>query len=81
MGHCPGVINNSGDLTKALGWVLHAQNARRSMGHYKIGSSSDSKSPVRSPMLEQGSFESGRVLEPNPQPTDDSLGHDSMTKC
>ena len=36
--HCPGVINASDDLTKALGWVLHSRHARRSMGHYKMGS-------------------------------------------
>ena len=36
--HCPGVLNISDDLTKALGWVLHARHARRSMGHYKMGS-------------------------------------------
>ena len=36
--HCPGVINASDDLTKALGWVLHNRHARRSMGHYKMGS-------------------------------------------
>ena len=36
--HCPGIINASDDLTKALGWVLHSRHARRSMGHYKMGS-------------------------------------------
>ena len=42
----------------------------------------DSTSPVRPPMLEQGPFESGKVLEPNPRPTDDGLGYGySMTKC
>ena len=34
--HCPGVINLSDDMTKALGWVLHSRHARRGMGHYKI---------------------------------------------
>ena len=38
MRHCPGVLNSSDDLTKALGWVLHSRHARRSMGHYKLGS-------------------------------------------
>ena len=37
MRHCPGVINASDDLTKPLGWVLHARHSRRSMGHYKVG--------------------------------------------
>ena len=36
--HCPGIVNASDDLTKALGWVLHNRHARRSMGHYKMGS-------------------------------------------
>ena len=40
--HCPGILNVSDDLTKALGWVLHSRHARRSMGHYKIGSPNDS---------------------------------------
>ena len=69
MRHCPGVLNPSDDLTKPLGWVLHARHARRSMGHYKLASPDDSKSLARSPMLEQGLLESGRVLEPNLRPT------------
>ena len=32
--HIPGVINPADDLTKPLGWVLHARHARRFMGHY-----------------------------------------------
>ena len=32
--HIPGIINPSDDLTKPLGWVLHARHARRVMGHY-----------------------------------------------
>ena len=65
LSHCPGVINSSDDLTKALGWVLHARHARRSVGHYKTGSPEDSSLPVRPPMLEQELHELGRVLEPN----------------
>jgi hypothetical protein len=38
MEHIAGTINPSDDLTKALGWILHARHARRSMGHYRIGS-------------------------------------------
>ena len=38
MQHCPGILNISDDLTKALGWVLHSRHARRGMGHYKLGS-------------------------------------------
>ena len=34
MKHIPGVINPADDLTKPLGWVLHARHARRFMGHY-----------------------------------------------
>lgn len=33
MEHIPGIINPSDDLTKTLGWVLHARHARRLMGH------------------------------------------------
>ena len=65
MRHIPGIINPSDDLTKAFGWVLHALHARRSTGHYRIGSPEDSVSPVYPPMLEQGQYELWRVLEPN----------------
>ena len=34
MHHIPGVLNPSDDLTKPLGWVLHARHARRIMGHF-----------------------------------------------
>ena len=34
MHHIPGIINPSDDLTKPLGWILHARHARRIMGHY-----------------------------------------------
>jgi hypothetical protein len=34
MHHIPGVINPADDLTKPLGWVLHARHARRIMGHF-----------------------------------------------
>ena len=34
MEHIPGVINPSNDLTKPLGYVLHARHCRRIMGHY-----------------------------------------------
>ena len=30
----PGTINPSDDLTKPLGWILHARHARRIMGHF-----------------------------------------------
>ena len=64
MRHIPGIIHPSDDLTKALGWILHARHAHHGMGHYQIGSPADSVSPVCPPMLEQGSSELGRVLEP-----------------
>ena len=32
--HIAGTLNPSDDLTKALGWVLHARHARRLLGHY-----------------------------------------------
>ena len=34
MSFIPGIINPSDDLTKPLGWILHARHARRVMGHY-----------------------------------------------
>lgn len=39
MEHLSGVINPSDDLTKPLGWILHARHARRSMGHYRVSPS------------------------------------------
>jgi hypothetical protein len=38
MVHLPGIINPSDGMTKALSWVLHSRHARRSMGHYLLGS-------------------------------------------
>ena len=70
LAHCPGVINSSDDLTKPLGWALHARHARRSMGHYRIGSLLGSESLSRPIMLEKGPSKPGRVLEPNPRPLD-----------
>jgi hypothetical protein len=32
--HIKGTLNPSDDLTKALGWILHARHARRLLGHY-----------------------------------------------
>ena len=34
MVHIKGTLNMSDDLTKSLGWVLHARHCRRMMGHY-----------------------------------------------
>jgi hypothetical protein len=34
MKHIPGIIDPSDNLTKPLGWVLHARYARRLMGHF-----------------------------------------------
>jgi hypothetical protein len=34
LAHIRGVINPANDLTKPLGWVLHARHSRRLMGHY-----------------------------------------------
>ena len=33
--HVSGTINNSDDLTKSTGWVLHSRHCRRTMGHYR----------------------------------------------
>ena len=46
MFHMAGAINPSDDLTKALGWALHSRHARRSMGHYKIGSPNEAPSVI-----------------------------------
>ena len=32
--HIPGTLNPSDDLTKPLGWILHARHCRRTMGHF-----------------------------------------------
>ena len=32
--HIPGILNPSNDLTKLLGYVLHARHCRRIMGHF-----------------------------------------------
>ena len=34
MSFIPGIVDPSDDLTKPLGWILHARHARRMMGHY-----------------------------------------------
>jgi hypothetical protein len=34
MDFIPGIINCADDITKPLGWVLHARHARRIMGHF-----------------------------------------------
>ena len=38
MEHLSGLLNPSNDLAKALGWILHARHARRSVGHCRHGS-------------------------------------------
>ena len=60
MEHLSGVLNPSDDLTKALGWVLHARHARRSMGHFRIGSH-NSASNLRplAPSTRAGDHEAG----------------------
>jgi hypothetical protein len=32
--HIAGILNPSDDLSKPLGWILHARHCRRLMGHY-----------------------------------------------
>jgi len=34
MKHIPGILNPSNDLTKPLGYVLHACHCQKIMGHY-----------------------------------------------
>ena len=62
--HCPGILNPSDDLTKALGWVLHSRHARRSMGHYEIGSPSDLLPPTR-PHVRVGTQQAGEGVGTN----------------
>ena len=59
MEHLPGILNPSDDLTKPLGWVLHARHARRSMGHYKIGSPVEASSSFHSPSTRMETNEAG----------------------
>jgi len=35
MKHIAGILNPADDSTKALGWILHHQHARRAMGHHR----------------------------------------------
>ena len=35
MHHIAGILNPADDLTKPLGWILHARHCRRLMGHYR----------------------------------------------
>ena len=34
MEHIPGILNPSDDMTKPLGYVLHARHCQQIMGHY-----------------------------------------------
>ena len=56
MEHLPGILNPSDDLTKPLGWVLHA---RRGMGHHKIGSPVEASSFSHSPSTGMETHEAG----------------------
>lgn len=51
MRHIPGIVNPSDDMTKVLGWILHARHSRRSMGHYRLAPSNFG--------LNSGSFQRG----------------------
>ena len=66
MKHIPGVINPSDDLTKPLGWVLHARHARRAMGHYKIKIGSQKASTYVATCPPQEATKPGRVMVPDP---------------
>ena len=61
MEHLSGLLNPSDDLTKALGWILHARHARRSMGHFRIGSLDSTSSAPRllAPHVRASSDEAG----------------------
>ena len=36
MAHIDGILNNSDQMTKSLGWTLHDRHVRRSMGHFGV---------------------------------------------
>jgi len=57
--HIPGTVNNSDDLTKPLGWVLHKRHAPRSMGHYKIRSPEEASHTAHSPYTRMRASEAG----------------------
>ncbi len=81
MEHLPGIINPSNDLTKPLGWVLHHRHARRSMGHFWIGSpDSTSNAPtLLIPHTRVGGIEAGEGVGAQSMGTDAS--HESaMTR-
>ncbi len=59
MEHLPGILNPSDDLTKPLGWVLHARHVRRNMGHYKIGSPTKASVVAHSSLARMGTNEAG----------------------
>ena len=57
--HIAGTINNSDDLTKPLGWVLHTRHAPRSMGHYKIRSPEEASHTAHSPYTRMRASKAG----------------------
>ena len=69
--HCPGVINPSDDLTKAVSWVLHRRHARRNMGHYSGSLVSHSTTPSR---------EAGESVENRETTRGSPLGSGSVPK-
>ncbi len=75
MEHLSGVLNPSDDLTKPLGWVLHSRHARRSMGHYRIGSPSSTSAPdLLAPSTRASSIEAGEGVGAQSMGTDASPG-------
>lgn len=65
--HIDGVNNPSDDLTKPLGWVLHARHARRLMGHFPISFSTSASSLISRVSRSGegvGCVDRGRVIDP-----------------
>ena len=60
--HVSGLLNPSDDLAKALGWILHARHARRSMGHCRHGSPTQT-SLASAPLAPHVRAESNKVGE------------------
>ena len=80
MKHLPGVLNTSDDLTKALGWTLHARHSRQSMGHYQIGSRKGLDSPtLLAPHSRAGTIQAGEGVGAQSRACPASVTQESWT--
>ncbi len=81
MEHLSGILNPSDDMTKALGWVLHSRHCRRSMGHYRIGSSNSASTATSllAPHVRAGGNEAGEGVGTQSAGTGTPPGLDGVT--